>query len=60
MARIVTWNIRSIKNKEKEVIHEMKWYNIDVLGLSETKAKGDGMKVVNGVSYVCVFWGDKR
>ena len=52
VSRIGTWNVRSIKNKENEVIREMKRYNIDVLGLSETKARGAGMKVVDGASYV--------
>ena len=52
MSRIGTWNVRSVKNKENEVIREMKRYNIDVLGLSETKARGNGMKAVDGASYV--------
>ena len=52
MSRIGTWNVRSVKNKENEVIREMKRYNIDVLGLSETKARGNGMKAVDGVSYM--------
>ena len=52
MSRIATWNVRSIRNKENEMIREMERYNIDVLGLSETKARGNGMKVVDGASYV--------
>ena len=52
ISRIGTWSIRSIKNKEREVIREMERYNIDVLGLSETKARGNGMKVVDDASYV--------
>ena len=58
MSRIGTWNVRSVKNKENEVIREMKRYNIDVLGLSETKARGNGMKAVDGAS--CVLWCDRR
>ena len=33
-------------------MHTMKWYSINVLGLSETKARGNGMKVVDGASHV--------
>ena len=39
MSRIETWNVRSVKNKENEVIREMKRCNINVLGLSEMKAR---------------------
>ena len=50
--RIGTWNVRSLRNKECELIREMEWYNLDVLGLSETKVRGNGMKVIDGTSYV--------
>ena len=32
----------------------MQRYNLDILGLSETKARGNGMKTFDGVSYVYV------
>ena len=38
--------------KEEEVIREMTRYSIDVLGLSETKARGNGMKETGGAKYV--------
>ena len=50
--RIGTWNVRSLRNKECELIREMESYNLDVLGLSETKVRGNGMKVIDGTSYV--------
>ena len=50
--RLSTWNVRSARNKEEELIREMKRYNLDILGLSETKRRGNGMKVIDGVSYV--------
>ena len=50
--RIGTFNVRSLRNKECELIREMEWYNLDVLGLSETKVRGNGMKVIDGTSYV--------
>ena len=50
--RLGTWNVRSARNKEEELIREMKRYNLDILGLSETKGRGNGMKVIEGASYV--------
>ena len=32
----------------------MERYNLDVLGLSETKVRGNSMKVIDGTSYVYV------
>ena len=58
--RLGTWNVRSARNKEEELIREMKRYNLDILGLSETKGRGNGMKVIDGVSYVRVRRGDGR
>ena len=52
--RLGTWNVRSTRNKEEELIREMKRYNLDILGLSETKGRGNGMKVIDGASYVYV------
>ena len=52
MYRLGTWNVRSARNKEEELIREMKRYNLDILGLSETKGRGNSMKVIDGVSYV--------
>ena len=40
VSRIGNWNVRSLKNKENEVIREMERYNLDILGLSETKVRG--------------------
>ena len=50
--RLGTWNVRSARNKEEKLIREMKRYNLNILGLSETKGKGNGMKVIDGASYV--------
>ena len=30
----------------------MEQYNFNILGLSETKVRGNGMKVIDGTSYV--------
>ena len=37
---IGTWNVRSIKGKEKELVEEVKKYKVDILGITETKKKG--------------------
>ena len=37
--RLGTWNVRTPRNKEEKLIREMKRYDIDVLGLSETKGR---------------------
>ena len=50
--RIGTWNVRTLRSREEEVVREMARYNIDVLGLSETKARGNGMTEIDGARYV--------
>ena len=49
--RIGTWNVRTLRTRE-EAVREMARYNIDVLGLSETKARGNGMTEIDGARYV--------
>ena len=50
--RLGTWNMRTLCNRENEVILEMKRYNLNILGLSEVKARGNSMKVINRAKYV--------
>ena len=38
--RIGIWNVRTLKDKEEEVIEEMKKYRLSILGVSETHLKG--------------------
>ena len=40
--RIGTWNVRSIKGKEVELLDEIRKYKINILGITETKKKGQG------------------
>ena len=37
--RVGIWNVRTLKNKEEEVIEEMKEYRLSVLGVSEAHLK---------------------
>ena len=53
--RFGTWNVRSLTGKEIELIEEMKKYRLDVLGVSEGKMRGNGMKTVDGMT--CVYSG---
>ena len=53
--RFGTWNVRMLTGKELELIGEMKRYRLDVLGVSEGKMRGNGMKTVEGVT--CVYSG---
>ena len=45
--RIGTWNNRSLRNEECELIRVMEQYNLDVLGLSETKVRGNDLKAID-------------
>ena len=53
--RFGTWNVRSLTGKEMELIEEMKKYKLNVLGVSEGKMRGNGMKTVDGMT--CVYSG---
>ena len=50
--RVGTWNVRTLKNKEQEVIEEMKKYRLSVLWVSETHLKGCGEKETGGAVMV--------
>ena len=51
--RVVIWNVRTLRNKEQEVIEEMKKNQLSVLGVSETHLKekeiSDAVMVYSGV-----------
>ena len=50
--RFGTWNVRSLTGKEVELVEEIKRYRLDVLGVSEGKMRGNGMKTVDGMTCV--------
>ena len=56
--RIGTWNVRSLNGREQELIGEMKRYDLGVLGVSETRWKGNGAKSIDNC-YVRDFFGRK-
>ena len=52
--RIGTWNVRGIQGKEKELEDEFMKYNLKVLGITETKKKGQSFYITNRNNvYIC-------
>lgn len=45
--RIGTWNVRSILGKEEEIVEEMITHHTEILGVTETKKKGRGMRRIH-------------
>lgn len=43
---IGTWNINTINGKEEEIVEEIKDWKIQIMGISETKKKGKGFKIL--------------
>ena len=42
--RFGAWNVRSLRGREEELLEEMEKYKLEILGVSETKMKGNGSK----------------
>ena len=42
VGRFGCWNLMS--SREEELVDEMMWYELEVLGVSEAKMRGNGMK----------------
>ena len=49
---IGTWNVRSLSGKEVELVEEIKKYNVDILGITETKKKGEGVENYEGYKLI--------
>ena len=54
---IGTWNTRSINGKEMVFVNEVEIYKIAILGIAETKNKGQGIESDNLGSHGFVYWG---
>ncbi|KAJ4428628.1 hypothetical protein ANN_24673 [Periplaneta americana] len=60
--RFGTWNIKMLNGKEVEVIQEMEIYKIDLLGISEVRKKGNGVKTLDKghvLRYSGVSWNSR-
>lgn len=44
MCNIATWNVRGLAGKEHEYIQKLTKENLDILGNTETKKKGNGIR----------------
>jgi exonuclease III len=40
--KLATWNIRGLSGKENELVEECRKAKVDILGITETKKKGQG------------------
>ena len=49
---IGTWNVRSLSGKEVELVEEIKKYSVDILGITETKKKGEGVENYEGYKLI--------
>lgn len=54
--KLATWNVRGIRGKEMDLIGEFERYNIDVLGITETKKKGKGEQLMEN-GHIMVYGG---
>uniref|UniRef100_A0A8C6M725 Endonuclease/exonuclease/phosphatase domain-containing protein n=1 Tax=Nothobranchius furzeri TaxID=105023 RepID=A0A8C6M725_NOTFU len=43
---IGTWNVTSLVGKEQELVAEVKWYQLDIVGLTSTHSIGSGTQVL--------------
>ena len=50
--------MRSLRGREEELVEEMIKYRLEVLGVSETKLKGNGARAVG--EGMCFFWSSGR
>jgi hypothetical protein len=54
--KLATWNIRGLSGKENELIEECRKVKVDILGITETKKKGQGITEV-GNGYYLIYSG---
>ena len=50
-----TWNIKGLRTKQKEVVDELKRFQMDIVALAETKRKGRGSEQID--DYVHLYSG---
>ena len=50
------WNVRALNGKELELAEEIEKFNVDILAITETKKKGQGVENI-GPNHVLIFSG---
>ena len=50
------WNVRAINGKEMELVQEMENFKLDILAITETKKKGQGVESV-GLNHILIYSG---
>ena len=55
ISRFGCWNVRTLNGREQELVAEMKKYRLEVLGVSEAKVRGNGMRMIGDTT--CVYSG---
>ena len=50
-----TWNVKGISTKQKEILAEIRRYQMDIVAITETKKKGNGSEVVE--EYIHLYSG---
>ena len=58
LSRFGYWNVRKMNGREQELVEEMKKYRLDILGISEAKVRGKGVRMIGGTT--CVYSGVQR
>ena len=53
--RFGCWNVRTMSGREEEFFDKMKRYGFEVLGVSEAKVRGNGVKRIGNAT--CVYLG---
>ena len=55
ISRFGCWNVRTMNGREQELVEEMKRCRLEVLGVSETKVRGNGVRMIGDTT--CVYSG---
>ena len=53
--RFGAWNVKLLRGREEELVEEIVKYRLEVLGVSETRMKGNGAKAIG--EGMCIFSG---
>ncbi|XP_044766150.1 craniofacial development protein 2-like [Coccinella septempunctata] len=56
--RMATWNVKTLNNRDQEVVKELEDKNIDICALQETKKKGKGQMWLG--EYLLIYSGVER